>query len=376
MSSLLASLFSSQSLPYVIAAPAFEQKAQELTSFLKKLGSPYAHSVALATSGSSGKGLKFALFAPDAFEASAQAVNEWCGADEGGDWCCALPTYHAGGLMVYLRAALAGTKVYQVPGKWEPYSFVSFLTKHPIAWLSLVPTQVFDLVTLGLKAPSSLRCIFVGGGALSLELGQKARALGWPVVQSYGMSETASQIATALPSAPYHTENLPLLPHWEVQVEPLTERLQLRGPARFIGYAHALTTGGFSLESFPAEEWWTSQDRVLLTGRHLSFLSRSDRFIKMLGELVDLDALEAQLLSLSTHPSSIALCSVDHPRKGQSLILCSDHPEELERLLSLWKSTQKSLYHPEPFLCTALPRNELGKLQRALLEQQVKAAFS
>ena len=62
---------------------------------------------------------------------------------------------------------------------------------------SLVPAQVLDLVRAGLRPPPVLRAIVVGGGAISAELYRDARALGWPVLPSYGMTECCSQIATA-----------------------------------------------------------------------------------------------------------------------------------------------------------------------------------
>lgn len=47
-------------------------------------------------------------------------------------------------------------------------------------WSSLVPTQVVDLVNGEIQAPPGVRCIIVGGGALDMETGRRARALGWP----------------------------------------------------------------------------------------------------------------------------------------------------------------------------------------------------
>ena len=102
-----------------------------------------------------------------------------------------------GGAMIYLRAALAGTAVHTLRGKWCPQAYADLMKSSGARWSSLVPTQVVDLVSLDLRAPSTAGCIIVGGGALDTETGRKARTLGWPVVQSYGMTEAGSQLATA-----------------------------------------------------------------------------------------------------------------------------------------------------------------------------------
>ena len=101
--------------------------------------------------------------------------------------------------MIYLRAALAGTAVHTLRGKWCPQAYADLMKSSGARWSSLVPTQVVDLVSLGLRAPSTAGCIIVGGGALDTETGRKARTLGWPVVQSYGMTEAGSQLATGVP---------------------------------------------------------------------------------------------------------------------------------------------------------------------------------
>jgi long-subunit acyl-CoA synthetase (AMP-forming) len=52
----------------------------------------------------------------------------------------------------------------------------------------------------GWQAPSSLRFIAVGGGAVSTELLQQSRAAGLPVFQGYGLSECASVVCLNTPA--------------------------------------------------------------------------------------------------------------------------------------------------------------------------------
>ena len=202
--------------PCVMAPPHLRGWAEEAAAFLSLRGMDGI--TAFATSGSSGSPPKAILFTRRALDICARGALEHLHA-ESGDWCCPLPLWHVGGAMIYLRAALAGTAVHTLRGKWCPQAYADLMKSSGARWSSLVPTQVVDLVSLGLRAPSTAGCIIVGGGALDTETGRKARTLGWPVVQSYGMTEAGSQLATALPGDSFHTDRLSLLPHWEAQTD-------------------------------------------------------------------------------------------------------------------------------------------------------------
>jgi acyl-CoA synthetase (AMP-forming)/AMP-acid ligase II len=105
-------------------------------------------------------------------------------------WGLMLPTFHVGGFFLILRAHLAGGEVKIFERPWDPVLAYEFLNKQSIEILSLVPTQLYDFIKKGYQAPSSLRCLVVGGAFLSEDLLQKALALGWPVFLTFGMTET------------------------------------------------------------------------------------------------------------------------------------------------------------------------------------------
>ncbi|MFR1412304.1 MAG: hypothetical protein ACLSUW_08410 [Akkermansia sp.] len=81
----------------------------------------------------------------------------------------------------------------------------------------LVPTQVVDLVRLGLRAPSTAGCVSQAAARWTRN-GRKARTLGWPIVRTTAW-EAGSQLATAFPGDSFLTDRLSLLPHWEVQTD-------------------------------------------------------------------------------------------------------------------------------------------------------------
>lgn len=147
--------------PCVMAPPHLRDWAEEAAAFLSRRGMDGV--TAFATSGSSGSPPKAILFTRRALDVCARGALEHLHA-ECGDWCCPLPVWHVGGAMIYLRAALAGTAVHALHGRWNPQAYADLMKSSGACWSSLVPTQVVDLVNLRLRAPSTAGCIIVGGG--------------------------------------------------------------------------------------------------------------------------------------------------------------------------------------------------------------------
>lgn len=346
--------------PRVMAPPHLAEWARRAEAFLSRRG--MGRTIAFATSGSSGSPPKAILFTRQALEICARGALEHLHAERG-DWCCPLPSWHVGGAMIYLRAGLAGTTVHAPEGRWNPQAYAELMENSGAWWSSLVPTQVIDLVRAGIRAPASARCIIVGGGSLDMETGKRARALGWPVVQSYGMTESGSQLATALPGEPYHTDRLSILPHWEVSTDA-QGRARFRGAGKLCGRLVTQDNGDFLLEHIPADDWWTTQDLVRLEGRLLTFLRRADRLVKILGELVDPDAVQD---ALRRHAPDAVVEAVPHPRAGAELVACGPSAPLLEQACRDWNATAPGPQRIRSILTAAIPLTVMGKLDRTAL---------
>ncbi len=346
--------------PFFAAAPHLRPWAEQVADFLS--GEIPPGCVAFATSGSSGGSPKAILFTRHALACNALGAIQHMGADHG-DWCCPLPAWHVGGAMTYIRAALAGTMVHSYPGKWAPHTYAAFLHQCGAVWSSLVPTQVVDIVHAGIIAPNHLKCILVGGGGLSLDIGLRARKLGWPVVQSYGMTEAGSQIATASPTDPFHTDRLAILPHWEAR-ESEDGRLSLRGEGRFFGVVSETHEGGFSLKTLSPRDWWTNNDIVEIHSNTLTFIRRADRLVKVLGELVDPDALE---LSMSGICPGVVVESLPCSRRGAMLVACHPDAAALRKAADQWNTFAPGFQRLSRLAVMDVPRNTMGKIDRNAL---------
>lgn len=116
-------------------------------------------------------------------------------------WLLALPLFHAGGLGVLWRTALAGAAmVVDEPGKVLEDTLGRLAPSH----LSVVPTQLWRLLESpgeGIAA-AGVVAIVVGGDAAPPGLVAEALARGLPLLTTYGCTEAASQVTVTAPGDP------------------------------------------------------------------------------------------------------------------------------------------------------------------------------
>lgn len=327
------------------------------------------HHVLFATSGSSGSAKQVAI-SKQALLLSAAAVNAHLKVTENSVWGLALPLNHVGGFGVVARAfeAACGLKVFRQ--RWDASGFREWLLTSNASHLSLVPAQVHDLVKARLTAPPSLAAVVVGGGALDRVAGQAARDLGWPVLASFGMTEAGSQIAThglGQLDAAYQSGSIPLLPIWQARVSQ-DGLLEISGPALFSGY---VIDGRFIPR---AAEWHATSDRVALGEGEITPLGRADMMVKILGELVDPEAVERELAELSGQRISagnFAVIAIPDERAGHLLVPVFEAPVDsaaIEECLRIYNQQAPGFRRLGPAtLLAELPRGGLGKIRRTEL---------
>ncbi|MFT4947797.1 MAG: O-succinylbenzoic acid--CoA ligase [Natronomonas sp.] len=158
---------------------------------------PDETALVLFTSGTTGepKGVQLTV---RNLTASAVASAFRLGVTPSDRWLCCLPMYHMGGLAPVFRSALYGTELVVQP-EFEAEATAAVLDSADITGVSLVPTQLSRLLDVGLSAPA-LRTVLLGGAPASESLLDRASDADIPVYPTYGLTETASQVATARPA--------------------------------------------------------------------------------------------------------------------------------------------------------------------------------
>lgn len=117
-------------------------------------------------------------------------------------WLCCLPLYHVGGLSIIQRCCLYGTTAILQNG-FDLAKIQQAFDTASVTLISLVPTMLYRMINEGVKFPSSLRLILLGGAAASPELIEKCQALNLPIAPTYGLTEACSQVATMLPTGAF-----------------------------------------------------------------------------------------------------------------------------------------------------------------------------
>jgi O-succinylbenzoic acid--CoA ligase len=147
----------------------------------------------ILTSGSTGQPHSIGLtYGNHLFSAMGSAFN--IGVDPSDRWLCALPTSHISGLSIVMRSVIYGTGMVLQDG-FDTGAFATAIERDGANVASLVSTMLIRLLDDGVDL-SGMRAILVGGGPVPESVLDRALSSGAPVIQTYGLTETCSQVTT------------------------------------------------------------------------------------------------------------------------------------------------------------------------------------
>jgi len=270
---------------------------------------------------------------------------------------CILPLYHVSGLMQGVRSLLTGGQL------WLSNSKTCTLGDGQTTFISLVPTQLQRFLAQN-QAPwlQQFRAIFLGGAPAWPDLLSRARALALPLAPTYGMTETAAQIATLKPADFLAgAEGCgPLLPHVQGKIAP-DGRLEIQTPSLCLGYYP---------NPWP-EPIFTTDDLATFTPTgSLVIHGRQSRQIITGGENVAPEEVERAILATGK-VADVAVVGVTDEIWGEAIAAFYAPQLSPEDLATLQTQLRQELApHKQPKQWQGmekLPRNAQGKLDyRAL----------
>lgn len=312
----------------------------------------------IATSGSQGtpKGVRLPW---RAVAAASRMSMKSLSLQPGDAWLACMPLYHVGGAMILYRCLRAGATAV-VHECFDVATVARDLSARRITHLSLVPPMLAQLVDAAVPPESTLRCVLVGGAALTQALYDRAVAAGWPVCPTYGMTETCAQATVNLLPGKDWQEGDVGTPLPGVHVERGDDgRLRIATPARMAGYLG---------EAGPAPEWIATGDLGSLdaNGRvHVG--GRADDMLVSAG--VNVHPLEVESrLAACPGVREAGVTGIADPVWGD--VIAAAYEGELhEAALDDWcRAHLPGARRPRRFLrVERLPRTPSGKLDRKAL---------
>ena len=322
-------------------------------------------SLLIATSGSEGQP-RIVLLGDRQLHHAAAAANERLPLHPGDLWLACLPLQHIGGQSILWRTLLAGAGMLLEPG-FDAMRIAGALQRHPVTHLSLVPAMLARLLDTGCPPPDCLRHVLVGGAALNPALHARACQAGWPLHPSYGLSETAAQIATWMPEdGPWQPGDVgrPLAGS-EIAIGE-DGRIRIRSPQRMLGYL------GISGEASGIDDdgWLTTGDLGSLdAGGRLRVRGRADDMLISGGRNLHPLEIEAHLAACPG-VRDIAVTGLPDPVWGDRIVALLVGDASDERLLAHARRHLPPAAQPRCLLRVAeLPRLGNGKLDRAALRR-------
>jgi len=147
----------------------------------------------ILTSGSTGQAHSVGLtYGNHLFSAMGSAFN--IGVDPDDRWLCALPVSHISGLSIVMRSVIYGTAMV-LQDKFETDGVKRAIEDEGVTVISMVSTMLLRLLEEGVDL-SAPRAILVGGGPVPQGALEEALSRGASVIQTYGLTETCSQVTT------------------------------------------------------------------------------------------------------------------------------------------------------------------------------------
>ena len=348
----------------------------------------------LYTSGTTGRS-KGAMLTHRNLRSNAEVLKDYWGWTDGDVLIHALPIFHVHGLFVAIHGALInGSKMIWL-NKFDPRRVVARL---PDATVFMgVPTLYVRMLAepgLTLQACARMRLFIAGSAPLLIETFNEWRErTGHTILERYGMSETA--MLTSNPYSPVQGERRGgtvgfALPGVTLRVVASSETdagrlcgpdeigdIQVDGPNVFIGYWRMPEK---TREEFTSDGFFKTGDVGKIDGLgYITIVGRSKDLIISGGYNVYPAEIEGFINELPGVAES-AVVGVPHADFGEVgvaiVIAKAGAVVDADVVLSALKAGLANFKVPKRcFVVPELPRNAMGKVQKALLREQHKELF-
>jgi O-succinylbenzoic acid--CoA ligase len=337
------------------------------------------HSI-IYSSGTTGKPKGVMLtYGNHLWNALASCLN--LGLQQDDQWLAVLPLFHVGGMSILLRSVLYGIPVV-LHESFDPAAINRSITDNRVTIISVVATMLQRMLDESGDSgyPAHLRCVLTGGGPVPKPLLERCAALNIPVTQTYGMTETASQVATLSPTDALIKLGSAGRALYPSEIKILHKESSPDGVGEILVRGQIVTAGYFNRPEETAQalaEGWlhTGDLGSLDKDGYLYVVDRRSDLIISGGENIYPAEIEAVLLA---HPiiEEAGVVGVPDERWGQipvAVVKLRENTNVTEAGLIEWCNARLARYKvPKQIIfAESLPRNAAGKLVRRLLKDSL-----
>lgn len=300
-------------------------------------------------------------------------------------WLIAVPLFHISGYSILIRSIVYGMTIHLLESFHED-EVNEVIMEQGITVMSVVSTML-DRMLEHLQDrvyPPTFRCMLLGGGPAPKPLLSRCKEKQIPVFQTYGMTETASQVVTLAPEYSLSKLGSAGKALFPVQLQIVTEEgnvakpnmageIVVRGPNVTPGYLHQPKETANSFQ----DGWFYTGDIGFLDEEGFLFVldRRSDLIISG-GENIYPAELESVLLS---HPDVVeaGVIAKDDNVWGQVpvafVVLKKGATIKREALQSFCQQHVAKYKIPKEIIVKeTLPRNAANKLLRKELRRELQ----
>ena len=298
---------------------------------------------------------------------------------------CVMPLFHVHGLVASTLATFATGGTVVVPSKFSPLSFWRTAQDHRATWYSAVPTLHQLLLARagsGATRPAGAeRLRFIRSCSASLApqvMHDLEAAFGAPVLEAYGMTEAAHQMASN-PLPPAARKPGSVGPGTGVRISIMDDQgrrlkvgergeVVIQGPNVIRGYENNPEANATSFFG----DWFRTGDQGFVDeDEYLVLVGRLKELINRGGEKISPREIDEVLLQ---HPKvAEAVCfGVPHPTWGEEVAAAVVLREPLAEsdLLAYCRDHLADFKRPKQIHITdTIPRTATGKIQRRVVAQ-------
>jgi acyl-CoA synthetase (AMP-forming)/AMP-acid ligase II len=302
---------------------------------------------------------------------------------------CVMPLFHVHGLVASTLATLSTGGTVVVPAKFSPLSFWQIARDHGATWYSAVPT-IHQLLLARVKkdAPrpagaDKLRFIRSCSASLPPQVMHDLEAaFGAPVLEAYGMTEAAHQMASnPLPPSARRPGSVGRGTDVKISIMddegrhlPIGERgeVVIQGPNVVRGYENNPEANASSF----VDGWFRTGDQGVLDEHgYLTLTGRLKEMINRGGEKISPREIDEVLLAHPAVAEAVAF-GVPHTAWGEEVaaaVTLNGEATEAE-LIAYCKERLAEFKRPKQIhITTAIPRTATGKIQRRVVAQAFAA---